>query len=381
MNNKIIYLDHSASTPLHPIAWQEMATTLPNFGNPSSLHSLGQKAKYLLTQYRCKIAELCSCEPEEIIFTSGATESNNFILQATALQDKKNILPHFIISPLEHSSILETALYLAAANQIELSIIPINKKGIIKIEDLIKIIKPNTKLISITTASNEIGTIQPVIEIAAIANEKGIFFHTDATQSITSMELNLKKNSFTSISLSSQKIYGPKGVGLLYLKKNTKLKPLIYGGIQEKGLRAGTENIMAISGFCKAFELCSKERVSFNQKMLELSSFLDYKIETKVPQAKLTGDKEKRLCFHRNYVIANCEIEQLLIWLDLQGICVSSGSACNTGRKKASFALIKMGYSKSEANNSLRVSLGRDNDKAQIEFFVTKLEEFFKNNK
>ena len=249
MDSKKIYLDYSAATPLHPEILEEMTKIAPLFGNPSSIHKIGQKSNYLLSQCRQNIAQLLGCQSQEIIFTGGATESNNLILQGIALQAKKETIPHFIISPLEHSSVRETAFFLEKYRKIELSLLPMDKTGIVKLEDIEKLIKKNTQLISITTASSEIGTIQPISEITSLARQKNIFFHTDAVQSVGTIGLNLKENAPDAVTLSSHKIYGPKGVGLLYLKTGSAVVPSSYGGGQEGGYRAGTENLMGIFWF------------------------------------------------------------------------------------------------------------------------------------
>ena len=332
MNSKKIYLDHSATTPLRHEILEEMTKIAPLFGNPSSIHQIGQKSNYLLSQSRQKIAQILGCQSQEIIFTGGATESNNLILQGIALQAKKEKIPHFIISPLEHSSVRETAFFLEKYKKIELSLLPIDKTGIVKLEDIEKLIKKNTQLISIATASSEIGTIQPIPEITSLAKQMNIFFHTDAVQSVGTMGLNLKENSPDAVTLSSHKIYGPRGVGLLYLKTGSAVVPVSYGGGQEGGYRAGTENVMGIVGFSKALEFVLREKENYRHQMQELSALLDAEIEKNIPEAILTGDKEKRLCFHRNYIFPNCSATQLLMHLDLNGICVSSGSACSSGR-------------------------------------------------
>ena len=373
MESKKVYLDYSATTPLRPEILEEMIGTAPSFGNPSSVHQIGQKSNHLLNQCRDNISHLLGCQSSEIIFTGGATESNNFILQGIALQAKKENIPHFIISPLEHSSVRETAFFLEKYKKIELSLLPIDKTGIVKLEDIEKLIKKNTRLISIATASSEIGTIQPIPEITSLAKQMNIFFHTDAVQSVGTMGLNLKENSPDAVTLSSHKIYGPRGVGLLYLKTGSDVVPVNYGGGQEGGYRAGTENVMGILGFSKALEFVFREKESYREQMQELSALLDAEIEKRLPEAMLTGDKEKRLCFHRNYIFPNCSGTQLLMHLDLNGICVSSGSACSSGRAEPSFALTKMGYSPEESSCSLRISMGLQNSKDDVLFFVDKL--------
>ena len=379
MNSKTIYLDYSATTPIHPKVWKEMETVHQQFGNASSIHQIGQKSNHLLNQCRDTVSQLLGCQSQEIVFTGGATESNNLILQGLALQNKRELLPHFIISPLEHSSIRETAFFLEKYGRIELSFLPIDKKGIVQLHSIEKLIQKNTKLISIISASSEIGTLQPILEITALAKEKNIFFHTDAVQSIITQGLNLKENSPDAVTLSSHKIYGPQGVGLLYLKKDSPVVPLIYGGGQEGGWRAGTENLVGIAGFSKALELAYAERKNYKYQMQELSHLLDREIEKQIPEYILTGDKEKRLTFHRNYIFPNCSAVQLLIQLDLHQICVSSGSACSSGRAEPSFALTKMGFSSEEASCSLRITMGRLNKKDDIIFFVGTLKECLHN--
>ncbi len=388
MKSKKIYLDYSATTPLLPEILEEMVKVAPLFGNPSSIHQIGQKSNSLLDQCRDNISHLLGCQSSEIIFTGGATESNNLILQGIALQANNNYakeeIPHFIISPLEHSSIRETAFFLEKSKKIELSLLPVDKTAIVKLEDIEKLIKKNTQLISITTASSEVGTIQPIAEITALAKQKNIFFHTDAVQSVGTMGLRFgagsigRENSPDSVTLSSHKIYGPKGVGLLYLKTDASVVPISYGGGQEGGYRAGTENLMGILGFSKALEYVFREKENYKKQMQELSNLLDTEIEKNIPEAILTGDKEKRLCFHRNYIFPNCSAAQLLMHLDLNGICVSSGSACSSGRAEPSFALTKMGYSPEESSCSLRISMGLQNSKDDILFFVDALKNCLK---
>ena len=283
--------------------------------------------------------------------------------------------------PLEHSSIRETAFVLEKYKKIELSLLPIDKMGIVKLGDIEKLIKKNTRLISVTSASSEIGTIQPISEITSLAKHRNVFFHTDAVQSISTMELNLKENSPDAVTLSSHKIYGPQGVGLLYLKKDSPVVPLIYGGGQEGGWRAGTENLMGIAGFSKALELAYVERKAYKYQMQELSHLLDREIEKQIPEHILTGDKDKRLAFHRNYIFPNYSAVQLLIQLDLHQICVSSGSACSSGRAEPSFALTKMGFSSQEASCSLRITMGKLNKKDDILFFVDTLKKCLNNIK
>ena len=371
-----IYLDHAASTPLDHVVWNEMQAVHQEFGNSSSIHQVGQRAKNILSQSRRKIAQLCDCHPQEIIFTPSATISNNIILQGLVFQAKDDSLPHFITTSLEHPSIFETLIALEKQKKITLSLLSVGKEGIIEPVEIEACLQENTKLVTITSASGEVGVLQPMEKVAKIAKENNIFLHTDATQLISTQGLPSKKvDAFT---IASHKIYGPKGVAMLFLRQGINLKPIFYGGGQEKGLSVGTENIMAIAGFAKALEIALEKQQTRRHAMQKLTTLLDELVIKEIPSAIFVGDKKNMLAFHRNYIFPNCLAEEVLIHLDLEGIYLSSKSACSSGSSEPSSILISMGYSKQEALCSLRISTGISNNEEQIIYFVKKLKTILK---
>ena len=373
MKSTGIYLDHASSTPLAPEVSQAMQEVLPHFGNPSAMHKFGQKAKSILNSSRRKVAQLCQCLPEEIIFTPSATISNNLMLQGLVFQEKKTPRAHFIISPLEHPSVSQTALALAKQEKITLSIAQTDKNGVLKPQDIAQLFQEDTKLVSITSASSEVGTLQPLEQIAKITKKNNIILHTDATQAITTLGVDCTK--VDALTLSSHKIYGPKGAGLLFLRQGITLQPLFYGGSQENGKIVGTENLIAIVGLTKALEIVVKKQASYYKKMKKLGELLDRLIAEQLPRAIFVGDKKQRLVFHRNYIFPGCSSGEVLMHLDLQGICASSRSACASAKSETSPILLAMGYSKIDASSALRISLGTKNNEAQIICFVAKLKE------
>lgn len=369
-----IYLDHAASTPLNPQVWQKMQAIQKEFGNPSSIHQIGQRAKNILSQARRKIAQLCDCYPQEIIFTPSATISNNIILQGIAFQEK-NKIPHFITTSLEHPSISDTFAALEKQKKITLSLFSVGKDGIVNPLELETMLQENTKLVSVTSASGEIGSLQPIAQIAKITKKNGVLLHTDATQFIGAQGLPSKNvDAFT---IASHKIYGPKGAAMLFLRDGVDLKPIFYGGGQEKNLVAGTENIMAIVGFAEALEISLKKQKTYQQAMQKLTTKLDELIAKEIPSAILVGSVKNRLAFHRNYIFPNHLAEEVLIHLDLEKIYLSSKSACSSGRTGASTILLSMGYNEQQALCSLRITTGYSNTEKQLIHFVSKLKMIF----
>ncbi len=365
----MIYLDHNATTYCEPEVVKEMLPYFTDrFYNPSSVYTPSQEAKESVESAREKVAKILDCLPSEIIFTSGGSESINMAIIgiAHALKEKGN---HIITSKIEHHAVLHTCRALEKSG-FEVSYINVDKYGVIDMEQLKKAITSKTILISVMYANNEIGTIQPVEDIAKTAKEHGVLFHTDAVQVVGKIPVSVKKIGADLLSLSGHKFYGPKGIGVLYIKKGIKIKPLIYGGGQEKNLRAGTENVPAIVGLGKACEIAEKsmERDSIMEK--ELRDMLEKKLLEKIPEIIINGHPEKRLYNTSNICIKYVEGEGMLLNLDFEGICASSGSACTSGSLEPSHVLLAIGISAIDSHGSLRLSFGRKNTKEDVEKVV-----------
>ncbi|MDD5606810.1 MAG: cysteine desulfurase family protein [Candidatus Pacebacteria bacterium] len=355
-----MYLDYAATCPVDKRVLKEMLPFFSEkYGNTGSLHSFGQEAKIALEKARERIADLIFAQTEEIIFTSSATESNNLILKGLL---KKN--DHLIISCIEHPCIKETAKFLKTKGVL-VTELKIDKQGFVK--DLEKSIKKNTALISIIHASNEIGVVQDIEKISKVAKRNKILFHTDAAQSFGKIPINVKNIDF--LTASSHKIYGPKGAALLYIKKGLKINPLLHGGGQEQGLRSSTVNIPAIVGFGKAAEIAKKEIQEDYKKQIKLRN----KIITqalKIKACYLNGDQNKRLANNINLRFSNIEGEALTMKLDLEGIAVSTGSACASTKLEPSYVLLALGLKPQEAHGSLRISLGKYTREQEIDYFL-----------
>ncbi len=371
-----IYLDHAATTQVDKEVFKIMKPYFcDKFGNASSLHLFGQEAKKAVENVRTKIAEFLNCKPEEVIFTSGATEANNIAIQGIVKKHE-----HIITSAIEHPSVLEVSKYLEK-KEVEVSFIKPQSDGSIKVKDVEKEIKKNTKLISIMYANNEIGTVQPIEKIGKMIKEKNknrlkkIIFHTDATQTINYLNLDVKKLGVDLLSFSGHKIYGPKGIGVLFVKKETKIKNIQFGGHQEFGLRPGTLNTPAIVGLGKAVELT---KIQNNKNIEKLRNYLWKLIQKKIKNVKLNGSLEKRLPNNLNFSVAGVEGEALLLGLDLQGIAVSTGSACSSNLHKTSYVLTAIKLSSEQSHGSLRITLGKENTQTEIEYFVKKLSDLVK---
>jgi cysteine desulfurase len=368
---KYIYLDYAATTPVDSRVVKAMlAFFAKNFGNTMSLHSLGQSAKIALENSRQEIADFIKAKPEEIIFTSSATESNNTILKGIALANK-NKGNHIIISSIEHPCIVESAKWLEK-NGFKITKIPVDKFGLINPEDIKKAITEKTILVSIIHASNEIGTIQPIAEIGRICKEKNICFHTDASQSFGKIDIDINKMNIDLLTASSHKIYGPKGVGLIYIRKGIKIEPLLHGGGQENGLRSSTINLPAIAGFAKAVQICKKEMKQENERILKLRNKAIKKI-LKIKNSYLNGHPKNRLSNNINVRFDFVEGESLAIQLDLDGIAVSTGSACSSIKLEPSHVLLATGLKHEQAHGSLRISLGRFTTEKEINYLLVVL--------
>lgn len=368
-----VYLDHSATTPVDPEVAQLMMTYYTEkYGNPSSVHSFGQEAKEGLEKAREQVAALIGAQPSEITFTSGGTEADNMAIIGTAdAQRKKG--KHIITSAVEHHAVLETCEYLEK-NGFDLTIIPVDEEGFINPKDVEKAIRPDTILITIMHANNEVGTIQPIAEIGKIAKEKGVTFHVDAVQSLSKVPIDVKAMNIDLLTISSHKIYGPKGVGALYIRKGVKLSPRVYGGGQEKKRRSGTENLPGIVGFGKACELAGERMNAEIERLKVLRDKLMDGILERIDYVKVNGPLgDKRLANNVNVSIQYVEGESLLLSLDMMGIAASSGSACTSGSLDPSHVLLAMGLKHEIAHGSLRFSLGSQNTEEDIDYVLEQL--------
>jgi cysteine desulfurase len=367
-----IYMDHGATTRPDPEVVNAMLPFFNEFfGNASSLHTFGEEAAQALVSSRKTVAEFLGAEPEEIIFTSGGTESDNLALKGIAYL-KKNKGKHIITSVIEHPAILNTCKYLGDMGY-KISYIPVDDQGLIDPADVEDAITGDTILISIMHANNEIGTIQPIKEISAIAHEHGVLVHTDAVQSIGKIPVNVDDLGVDMLSISAHKIYGPKGVGALYMRKGTRLQGLSQGGSHEMGKRAGTENIPGIVGMAKAVEL-AKQRLDEEIKYLNnLRDTMIKKILDSIPESYLNGHPTKRLCNNVHVRFSYVEGESLLMMLNLKGVAVSTGSACSSQSLAPSHVLVALGIIPEEMHGNLRITLGRENTMDEVNYVVENL--------
>lgn len=372
---KIIYLDNAATTRTAPEVVQAM---LPYFseiyGNPSSIYDFAGKSKEGVTKGREQIAQVLGAKKEEIYFTAGGTEADNWALKAAfeAYKDKGN---HIITTKIEHHAILHTCEYLEKQRGARITYLDVDENGIICLEDLEKAITPETILISVMTANNEIGSIQPIKEIGRIAKEHGILFHTDAVQAFCQIPINVDECNIDMLSSSAHKINGPKGIGFLYIRKGVKNRSFVHGGAQERKRRAGTENVPGIVGYGVAAERANASMEERTKKECELRNYLIQRITTEIPYVKLNGDPVKRLPNNVNVSFRFVEGESLLLMLDSLGICASSGSACTSGSLDPSHVLLAIGLPHEIAHGSLRLTLSDETTKEEVDFTVDKLKE------
>jgi len=365
---KKIYMDHAATTPVRPEALTAMQPYFSKrFGNPSSLHFLGQEAKHALEKSRPKVANLIGANPSEIIFTSGGTEANNLVLIGTAFANRSRG-NHIITSKIEHHAILDTCHWLEKQG-FEVTYLPVDKQGMVDPKKAEESIRKDTVLVSIMHANNEIGTLQPIEEIGKICHEKGICFHTDAVQSVGKVPIDVEKMDTDMLSMSSHKLYGPKGVGALFVKSGTRLQSTMHGGGQESGLRSGTENITGIVGFAKAAELAKKEIKQESRRLTQLRNNLTKGI-LRIENSSLTGHPEKRLPNNAHFCFKYIEGEALILTLSDYGIAASTGSACSSKSLEPSHVLLAMGMKHEEAHGSLRLTLGRANTKQDVDYVI-----------
>ena len=368
---KKIYLDNAATTPIDPKVLEAMLPFLKEkYGNASSLHEWGREAREAVEKAREIIAKKLNVKPHEVIFTSGGTESNNFAIKgiAFATKDKGK---HIITQKTEHPCVLNACRFLEKLG-FEVTYLDVDEYGMVKVGDVENAIRKDTILVSIMHANNEIGTIQPLKEIGEICRERGIYFHTDACQSFTKEPLDVEEFNLDLVTINAHKIYGPKGVGALIVKEGVKIEPLVHGGGHEFGLRSGTENVPGIVGFGKAVEIAKKEDT---EHMRRLRDLLIKRVLSEIPDVRLNGHPTKRLCNNVNFTFYGIEGEALVLRLDARGIACSTGSACSSHKLEPSHVLLAIGLKPEEAHGSLRMTLGKQNAKEEIEYAIEALKE------
>ncbi len=366
-----VYLDNGATTPVAEEVLEAMLPYLKEkYGNASSLHVWGREAREAVEKAREIIARKLNVSPNEVIFTSGGTESNNFALKGIAFANKDKG-KHIITQKTEHPCVLQTCKWLESIG-FEVTYLDVDKYGMVSPESVANAIRKDTILVSIMHANNEIGTIQPVEKIAKICKEHEIYFHTDACQSFTKEPLDAEKIGVDLITVSSHKIYGPKGVGALIVREGVKITPLMHGGGHEFGKRSGTENVPGIVGFGKAVEIAKEEHAKHMKKLRDM---MITQVLEEIPKVKLNGHPEKRLCNNANFTFYGIEGEALLMRLDAHGIACSTGSACSSHKLQPSHVLLAIGLKPEEAHGSLRLTVGRQNTEEEIEYTINALKE------
>ena len=360
-------MDHSATTP---VAAEVLEAMLPyfsdKFGNASSLHGFGREAKEALEESRQRLARLLNADPEEIVFTSGGTESDNLALRGIAYKNR-NSGRHIITSCIEHPAILETCRSLEQEG-FTVTYLPVNREGLIELSELERAIRPDTILISIMHANNEVGTIQPLEEVGRLAADRDIYLHTDAVQTVGKIPVDVEAMGADLLSLSAHKLYGPKGVGALFVRRGTKIQSLATGGGHERNLRSGTENVAGIVGLARAADLAREEMAEEGQRLVELRDRLADLVLGRIKDAWVNGSREKRLPGSLNFGFSYVEGESLLLYLDSKGIAVSTGSACSSHKLEPSHVLLALGLKPEECHGSLRITMGRCNNQEQVDY-------------
>ncbi len=355
---KRIYLDYAATTPTHPEVLKAMLPYFTDaFGNPSSIHFYGQEAKGAIEEARVKVANLINARDEEIIFTSGGTEADNFALKGVALANE-NKGNHIITSSIEHHAVIESCKFLERGG-FSITYLPVDEYGLIDPDDVRKAITDKTVLISVMHANNEVGTIEPITEIGKIAREAGIYFHTDAVQAVGRIPVDVNELGVDLLSMSAHKLYGPKGIGALYIRKGTKLVAFMHGGEQERRRRASTENVPGIVGFGKAVELARQEMGEEEKRLTNLRDQFIKDLLEQIDHTRLNGHPTMRLPNNVNVSADYVEGESMVLNLDLESICASTGSACSSSSLEPSHVLLAMGLSHEQAHGSLRFTQGK----------------------
>jgi len=365
---KKVYMDYAGTTPVDPRVLRVMKPYfLKYYGNSMSFHSWGLKAKEALEKSRGKVAKLMNAEPKEVVFTGSATESNNFALKGIAFANKERGR-HIIVSVIEHHCVLDSAEWLKKQG-FEISYLPVDSKGFADLNKLESSIRKDTILVSIMHANNEIGTIEPIEEIGKICREKEVYFHTDAAQSLGKIPIDVKKMNIDLLTINAHKVYGPKGVGALYIKKGVKIEPLLHGGGHEFGLRSSTVNVAGIVGFGKVAEIQKKEMNSDAKKQIKLRDRLIKEI-LNIEDSHLNGHPTRRLPNNTNFWFAFIEGESLMMQLDMKGIAASTGSACSSESLKPSHVLLAIGLKPEEAHGSLRLTIGKYTKKDEVNYVL-----------
>ena len=373
-----IYLDNAATTAVSPEVLEAMLPYFTQcFGNPSSIHSTGRDARRVVDAARKQVAAAIGAQPQEIYFTAGGSESDNWAIKGTAFA-KRSKGNHIITSAIEHHAVLHTCAWLEKQG-FEVTYLPVDEFGRVRVEDVEKAITDKTILITIMAANNEIGTIQPIAEIGKLAHDKGILFHTDAVQAIGAMPIDVNAMHIDMLSMSGHKFHGPKGIGALYIRKGVKIEQYLHGGAQERGQRAGTENLAGIVGMGKAIEIATQHLEENAARLTVLRDKLIDGILAEIPDVRLNGHRTQRLPNNVNVSVRYVEGEALLLRLDLAGIAGSSGSACTSGSLDPSHVLLAIGLPHEIAHGSLRLSLGTDTTEAEIDEVLDKLPGIVKN--
>ena len=374
MEKKLICMDNAATTPVKPEVLDAMLPYFTEkFGNPSSIYSISSENKKAITDAREVIAKTINTTPENIYFTAGGSESDNWALKATA-DAYASKGKHIITTKIEHHAILHTCEYLETKG-FEITYLDVDENGLVKLDELTAAIRPDTILISVMFANNEIGTIEPIAEIGKIAHEHGVLFHTDAVQAYTQVPIDVEAMNIDMMSTSGHKINGPKGIGFLYIRKGVKIKSFIHGGAQERHRRAGTENVTGIIGLAKAAEIATANMKERTAEEIKVRDHLIERIEKEIPYAKLNGDRVKRLPNNVNFSFQFVEGESMLILLDSKGICASSGSACTSGSLDPSHVLLAIGLPHEIAHGSLRLTISDQITMEDADYVVDNLKE------
>jgi cysteine desulfurase len=369
MNDKTVYLDHAATTPVRKEVLEAMLPYFrQKFGNPSSIYSIGRESKKAIEEARETISGIIGAEPREIFFTGSGTEADNWAIKGVAYANRKKGR-HIITTAIEHHAVLHACQYLES-DGFEVTYLPVDQDGLVTAEQVRAAIRPDTILVSIMFANNEIGTIQPIAEIGKVTREKGVYFHTDAVQAMGSVNIDVSEMNIDMLSMSAHKFYGPKGVGALYINKGVKITSFIHGGAQERGRRASTENVAAIVGMAKALEIAAAGMEQHNKKLMALRERTIKEIQEKIPFVRLNGHREKRLPGNVNLTFEFIEGESLLLMLDLKGIAASSGSACTSGSLDPSHVLLAIGLPHELAHGSLRITFGEQNSDEDVDYLL-----------
>ena len=368
-----IYFDHNATTPVDPAVAEAVSRVLTsNFGNASSVHYFGQQAKAVLDDARTSVATLIGGEPSEVVFTSGGTEADNFALRGVAEAAEPTGRRHLISTGIEHEAVLNTLKALGRRGW-KISLLPVDASGIVSPNALRDAITADTAIVSVMHANNEVGTVQPIKELAQIARSHGAVFHTDAVQSLGKIPVDVKALGIDLLSLSAHKFYGPKGAGALWIRRGTRVTSIMTGGKHERNRRAGTENVPAIAGLGTAAQLAGAKLGPEHARLASLRNRLEEAVLERVPGTAINGAREPRVPNTTNISFENIEAESLLIALDLEGVAVSTGSACSSGTLEPSHVLRAMGLPTHRTQNSIRISLGGGNTDAEVDYFLEKL--------